>query len=267
MRIMRALPVMALFGMLAIPAGANEAAPANKPDRLVMAGVGPRLEPAYPGASGTSLSVFPVINVWRENEPFPVETPDEAKGLKLVGLRKSIAAGIALGIAPRRNADDAPPGLEPIGFGMEAGLYVEGYATPHLRLRAEARQGIGGHGALTGDLALDLVLRGKNDRQLLTIGPRARFASGKYNRRFFGIDPEAAVRSGISEYRPGGGLYAIGAVAGAYQPLGKRWGLFGFVGYDRLQDDAARSPIVSQHGDRDQLSAGLALTYVFRIKR
>lgn len=262
-----AFPAMALSVLLAVPAAAQDPVPADRPDRLVMLGAGPRLEPAYPGASSTTLGGFPVVNVWRENEPFPVETPDEAKGLKLVGLRKSIAAGIGFAIAPRRKVEDAPPGLDPIGFGIEAGPYVEGYITPHLRVRGEARQGIGGHKALTGDLALDLVLRGSNDRQLLTIGPRARFASGEYNRRFFGIDPAAASRSGLTEYRPSGGLYAIGAMAGAYQPLGKRWGLFGFAGFDRLQGDAARSPLVRQLGDRNQFSAGLALTYVFRIER
>lgn len=267
----RAVPVAALSGLLIVsqPVAGEEAPPppADKPDRLVMVGVGPRLAPDYPGASSTSLGGFPVVNVWRENEPFPVETPDEAKGIKLVGLRKSVAAGIAFAIAPSRSADDAPPGFDKIGFGVETGLYVEGYVTPHLRLRGEARQGIGAHKALTGDLALDLVLRGTNERQLLTIGPRARFASAKYNRRFFGVDAEAAGASGLAAYNPGGGLYAIGAMAGAYQPLGERWGLFGFAGYDRLQGDAARSPLVRERGKRDQFSAGLALTYVFRIKR
>jgi outer membrane protein len=239
----------------------------DRPDRLVMVGVGPRLAPNYPGAANSGIGPFPVVNIWRENEPFPVETPDEAKGIKLLGLRKSIAAGIAFAIAPRRKAADAPAGLDPVGFGVETGLYVEGYLTPHLRLRGEARHGIGSHKAPVGDLALDFVWRGANERQLVTLGPRARFASAEYNRRFFGVDAAAASRSGLAEYRPGGGLYAIGAMAGMYQPLGERWGLFGFAGYDRLKGDAARSPVVRQGGDPDQVSAGLALTYTFRIKR
>lgn len=260
-----------LIAALAVPAlviaPAAAAEEGDKPARMVMIGTGPQLAPDYPGAASSGIGPFPVVNIWRENEPFPVETPDEAKGIKLVGLRKSVAAGIAFAIAPRRKAADAPAGLDPVGFGLETGLYVEGYVTPHLRLRGEARHGIGGHKAPVGDLALDFVWRGANERQLVMLGPRARFASAEYNRRFFGIDAAAASRSGLAEYRPGGGLYAIGAVAGMYQPLGERWGLFGFAGYDRLQGDAARSPIVRQHGDADQFSAGLALTYTFRVKR
>jgi MipA family protein len=265
---MRAKPLLSAFivATIASPIWAQETAE-DKPDRFVMLGMGLRSEPQFPGASQSGIGPFPVINVWRESEPFPIETPDEAKGIKLFGLRKAADAGIAIAFAPRRSAKDAPAGFDSIGFGLETGIYAQTHLLPELRLRGEVRQGIGAHQALTGDLALDYVLRGRNDRQVFMIGPRARFASGKYNRTFFGVDPAASLASGLPHYRPKGGLYALGVVAGAYQPLGERWGLFGFAGYDRLQSGAARSPLVRQLGDRDQATAGIALTYTFRVKR
>ena len=45
------------------------------------------------------------------------------------------------------------------------------------------------------------------------------------------------------------------------------WGVFGYARYERLIGDAAKSPIVRRFGSRDQLSAGLGLSYTFTIKR
>ena len=49
--------------------------------------------------------------------------------------------------------------------------------------------------------------------------------------------------------------------------LGSRWGLFSYARYERLIGDAAKSPIVRRFGSRDQLSAGLGLSYTFTVKR
>jgi MipA family protein len=260
---------VALLAAAPIAASQPEVPPASdKPDRLVMVGIGPRLAPSYPGSTKAEFGPFPVVNVWREDEPFPVETPDEGKSIKLAGSRDKAAAGLTIAFAPRRGRETATQGLRTVGFGMEAGVFAEGYVLPRLRLRGEARQGIGGHAALNGDLALDYVLRSAdNERALVTFGPRVRFASAKYNRKFFGIDATEAAASGLPQYRAKGGLRALGVVAGAYYPLGERWGLAGSLGYDRLMNAAADSPLIRQRGSRDQLSAGLALTYVFRVER
>lgn len=246
----------------------DAAPPSDRPDRLVMIGIGSRIAPSYPGSTRSELDPTPVINVWREDEPLPVETPDEGRSITLAGSRATFAAGLSVAIAPRRGREAATQGLREVGFGVEAGAFAEGYVAPGLRLRGELRQGIGGHRALNGALALDYVLRSRdNDRALVTIGPRARFGSAKYNGRFFGIDAAEADASGLPQYHARGGLNAVGVVAGANYPLGERWGLAGFAGYDRLLNAAADSPLTRQRGSRDQLSAGLALTYVFRVKR
>jgi outer membrane protein len=120
---------------------------------------------------------------------------------------------------------------------------------------------------LTGDFAADLVIRGgpKEDgggeSAVATVGPRLRWGSSKYTRAYFGVPTPAPI---FTSYEPDGGIYAVGAVAGLRLPLGRTFGLYGYLGYDRLTGDAADSPIV-QAGSRDQYSAGLALTYRFTI--
>lgn len=260
------VPLALLLGVQT--ALAEEAPKEDKPDRFVMVGMGPRLEPSHPGSSHTKIGPVPVINVWREDRLFPVESPDEGKGPTLLGSRNQTAAGLTFAFAPRRPTEAATQGLRKVGFGIEAGVFAETYVMPALRLRGELRHGIGAHSAAVGDVALDLVVRSnRDDRALLTIGPRLRLASSKYNRRFFGIDAAEAAASGLPQYTAKGGLNAVGIVAGGYLPLDQRWGLFAFAGYDRLMNSAAQNPLTSQRGNRNQLNGGIALTHVFRIKR
>lgn len=255
--------------VVAVPqAFAAEGDEADKPDILVMIGIGPRVAPSYPGSTRAKAGAFPEINVWRENELLPVETPDEGKSITLIGNRGTSAAGFSIAVAPRRGEEPATAGLGTVGFGIEAGIFAETYVLPPLRLRGEVRHGIGSHAALTGEVALDLVLRDKdNDRRLVTFGPRARFAGTKYNRRFFGIDAAQSAASGLDQYAPDGGLIALGLMGGAHFPLDRQWGLFGFAGYERLQGSAADSPLTRERGSPDQFTAGLALTYIIRIDR
>lgn len=227
-----------------------------------MVGAGVQTIPAFPGAGENRITFLPLVDTWREGEARPVESPDESIAFAVIG---SSADGFALGpavtFAPTRSAGDLP-GLAKVGFGVEAGGFIDVWPARQLRLRAELRQGIGAHKALTGDLAADFVWRQGKEGPILTLGPRLRWGSSKYNRAYFGVPIGAATT--LPAYQPGGGIYAYGAAAGLRLPLGQRLGLYGYAGYDRLSGEAAASPIVSV-GSRDQLSGGLALTYRFGI--
>ena len=252
---------VAVVALIAVPVPA-EAQADKASGRKVMIGVGIQAKPRYPGADSDRIAFLPLVDVWRNGEPMTVESPDEAIGFALAGNRSGrFAAGPAIGFAPTRAANDLP-GLPKVGFGVEAGGFVEVWPLAPLRLRGELRQGIGAHKALTGDLAADLVWRRGNEGPMLTVGPRLRWGSGKYNRVYFGVaSPGTAA---LAPYEPGSGIYAVGAVAGLRLPLGRVFGLYGYAGYDRLTRRAANSPIVTA-GSPDQLSGGVALTYRFGI--
>lgn len=254
------LPITAAM-LAAVPAQAEEA-----PGRRIMIGTGVQTVPRYPGADGNQAAFLPLFDTWREGEQIPVESPDEAFGSALIGSRSGTSIGPAIGFAEGRAADDIP-GLAKVGFGLEAGVFAQTFPMPQLRLRAELRQGIGGHKALTGDLAADLVIRGTaqsdgtSESAVATIGPRLRWGSAKYARAYFSVPNPAPV---FTPFEPGSGIYAVGAVAGLRLPLGRTFGLYGYLGYDRLTGSAADSPIV-RADSRDQYSGGLALTYRFTI--
>lgn len=255
------------FVSLAIAAAVAAPAPAaaeseESAGRRVMVGVGIQAKPRYPGAADGKITFLPLVDVWRDGEPMTVETPDEAIGFALIGKRRGpFAAGPAMAFAPTRSAS-AIPGLPKIGFGVEAGAFAEVWPLKSLRLRAELRQGIGGHKALTGDLAADLVWRRGNEGPVFTAGPRLRWGSTRYNRSYFGV-PQPGTAN-LAAFDPGSGIYAVGAQAGLRLPISRSVGLYGYAGYDRLTGRVADSPIVSA-GSRDQLSGGLALTYRFGL--
>ncbi len=252
------LAAAALLALLPMPVQAQE----ESGGRNVMIGTGVQWIPTFPGADTSRIAFLPLVDTWRVGAPMTPESPDEAFGFAVLGERNAgLSFGPPLTFAPTRSADDLP-GMPKVGFGMEAGVFTDLWPVKPLRLRAELRQGIGAHKALTGDLAADFVWRDGNEGPILTAGPRLRWGSGKYNRAYFGVAAPGA--GGFAAYEPGSGFYAMGATAGVRVPIGGKFGLYGYAGYDRLIGNASESPIV-RAGKADQFSAGLSLTYRFRL--
>jgi MipA family protein len=135
-----------------------------------------------------------------------------------------------------------------------------------LRLRAEVRQGVGGHDGLVAD-----TLIGWNDRNaratlLWSAAIRATWADSAYSNVYFGVTPVQGLATGLPSFRTGSGLISAGATASLTKPLGrfgKNGALTLFTSYDRLGDVAADSTLVRLRGDRNQVAVGLA--YGFRF--
>lgn len=255
--------------VLAALAGLAAAAPARAQDqaqpgagRIVVIGAGVEVVPKYPGAASGRLGVLPLIDTWRADRLQPAESPDETISFALRGERGSgLSAGPSFTFASGRSERDLP-GLPAVGSSVEVGGFVEAWPVPAVRLRADLRQGLGGHKALLGELAGDAVWRGPGGRTMLTAGPRLRWGSGRYNRAFFAVP--AANTAGLAAFTPAAGVYSYGMAAGLRVPLTAHLGLYTYGRYDRLTDRVAASPIV-QAGSADQLSGGVALTYRFGL--
>jgi outer membrane scaffolding protein for murein synthesis (MipA/OmpV family) len=125
---------------------------------------------------------------------------------------------------------------------------------------------VGGHRGWVGDVGLDLIGR-RGESTIMSIGPRLRLADRRYQRAYFGVAPPIAAVTGLAPHDPSPGLRAVGIVAGLTHQFNDRWGIQAYAGYDRLVGDAADSPIVRAFGSRGQPSAGLALTYTFKVRR
>lgn len=245
------------FGMS--PAVAQETEP--REPRRTRIGLGPQLVPSYPGADSVSLRPFIDVSRTRGDTPFAFEAPDESAGLPIV-TTGGFQFGPAFGFEGRRRSGEVGGALPSVGFTVELGGFAQYAIGDSLRVRVEARQGLGGHKGLIGNVGADYIAR-DGDRWLFSIGPRVTLADARYHRAYFGVAPVDATVSGLPAFRADGGVQAIGATAGLLRQFTSRWGVYGYTRYDRLAGDPARSPVVRAFGSRNQLSGGLALTYTF----
>ena len=156
-------------------------------------------------------------------------------------------------------------GFDTVGFAAEPGVFVELWPTNWLRGRVEGRHGVFGHDGLEGDAALDLVHTGKV--WSASIGPRIGYGDASYFDTYFGVTPAEAARSPFIDtaYEPGGGRRYAGVEVAVGRRLGKRWQAIADVGYHRLANAAAISPVVEVAGSPDDISAGVSLTYRFAL--
>jgi outer membrane protein len=264
---LRASAIAALLLLAPVAASAQDAE--EKPpkrDILVTLGMGAQATPRFPGSNDLKIGPLPVFDFRKDGEPITFEAPDEGSGFALIGRKGRFQLGPAIQLQGKRREKDVGAAVGNVGFTVEAGAFVQAYLGPNLRVRAEARRGIGGHEGWVGDVGLDLIGRSE-DRTIVSIGPRLRLANRRYQRAYFGVTPPVAAVTGLAPYNPGAGLRAVGVVAGLTHQFSNRWGMHAYAGYDRLIGDSADSPIVRTFGSRSQPSAGLALTYTFKVHR
>lgn len=232
----------------------------TRPQRTRVA-LGPALQPRFPGSDKVTFRPFVDLSRARGDDLFIFEAPDENAAIGLIGTG-GFSAGPSIAFQGSRRRRDTDGLLPRVGSSVEVGGFAQVQLAPALRLRGEARKGIGGHDGLIGEVSADYVAR-DGDKWLFSIGPRVTLSDGRYQRAYFGVRPQDAVPAGLTAFRPGGGLQAVGGTAGALFQLTERWGVTGFVRYDRLVDDAGRSPVVRRFGSRDQYSGGIAATFTF----
>jgi outer membrane protein len=251
--------------LLAAPLAGTPAQAQDSDDYRVRVGLGAQLQPEFKGADDSEVAPLFDIDIARGTNPFRFEAPDDKFGIALISSN-GFSAGPAANLeSSRKNKDvGAPVGKVPTTF--EAGAYAQYELGENFRLRGELLKGIGGHRGLVSSLGGDYLVR-DGDRYVISVGPRLLFANGRYQRAYYGVDAEAALATGLPVYRPDGGLEAVALASGLSYQFSPQFGLFGFGRYERLVGDAAKSPIVRELGSRNQLSAGLGLSYTFTVRR
>lgn len=252
---------LVLAGMV-LPNAAHAQDEAEKPRGAwrTRIGAGPQLVPRFPGSGDMVFRPFLDVSRARGDTPFEFEAADESSGLPLL-RQQGFDFGPALTFEGSRRTKDLP-GVPRVGFTVEAGGFLEYKFANPVRARLEVRQGIGGHEGLVGMASVDYIARDRDD-WLFAIGPRLSFSDGGYQRAYFGVPVEASIPSGLPAFRPDGGIHAVGGTATFLKQLDRRWGISSYAKYDRLIDDAGRSPIVDRLDSKDQWSGGIMLTYTF----
>jgi MipA family protein len=238
------------------------ASPALSQERAVnfalRGGVG--VAPDYPGSNNYSAA------------------PDA--GFSFGALRwRRIEFGSAIGVVPdnglalrgafevlgSRDAAGNPElsGLKDIDTAVELGLGVV-YQETDWRVFGEVRQGLVGHKGVSGTIGADLILRPDRD-WTITAGPRVHLGNSEYASTYFGVSSSEAAVSAFSAFGPDGGVLGIGFEVGVTYRIDERWAIVTVVGYEKLINDAADSPITAI-GAEDQWTLRVGLSRAFTLR-
>jgi MipA family protein len=219
--------------------------------------------PRFPGSDEMTAFFYPGIDWRRVGEPERFKAADDGISFSLYETSWFSFGPTARFVGSRNPKDDHDfIGLHKVDWTIEGGAFLEVWPVEFLRARAEIRQGFNGHEGVVGNLGLDLVQR--FGAFTFSIGPRLAFGDSDFTREYFGVTPiEAALNSRVTEFRPDGGITSVGGLASLRYKWSEQWSTTVYGGYDRLVDDAGRSPIVRNLGSRDQYIVGAQLSYSF----
>ena len=231
-------------------------------DWIVTVGARAQAVTPYEGADYDIFVPTPVIQMRRAGSPERPTLPDDALGVTVASIG-GLSFGPALRVRGKRTGEGRRSGLRGVPLAIEPGGFVSLWPTDWLRGHAEVRKGVHGHSGWIGDAALDVVLR--DGTWTATFGPRAGWGDHHYMRTYFGVTPAEAAASRIvtSVYRPEGGMRYGGVEATVGRHWSGSWQTTANVGYHRLANGAAQSPIVQYLGSRDEFSGGVGLKYSF----
>jgi outer membrane protein len=247
-----------------LPASAAHAQDSGDGTWRIRPGIGAQIRPEYPGADEKEWAPYFTFSIARGTDEFRASAPDHSFGIGLLSAGP-FRLGPSLAIQSGRKDSDVGAPLGKVKTTIEAGVFAEIMLMDQLRLRGDLRKGIGGHEGMVGSLGADQIWR-DGDRYVFSVGPRLLYSDDRYQRAFYGVSPEAALATGLPAYEPDGGFHAIAAAAGLHSALSGPLGLFGYARYERLIGDAGKSPIVREYGSRNQMSAGLGISYTFAVR-
>ena len=227
--------------------------------------LGARYEPAYFGADETqvvpdfkvnlALLNFAGLEIGRATG-VPRDPNNRRQGFGIGGSFRYVSARDA-------GEFDDLEGLDDVDGAIELGFQV-GFASPSLEAFADLRYGLTGHESFVGELAANYVAR-PTDRVVLRLGPRLLYGDENYAETYFSVDDSAAAEGPLEEFEAGSGLMRAGVEVVATYRLNDRWWLEGRARYDRLQNDAADSPI-TRAGSDDQGSVSIGVRRAFVLE-
>ncbi len=230
--------------------------------------------PSYEGARSANLydrpyhlNLIPSINWRRESEKVDFSAPDDSLDFTLFSQNR-LRAGLIGNIRSGRyhGGDVQLKGLNNIKWTLEGGGFVEYWPVEdHLRLRAELRHGLfRSNTGFTADISGDWVQ--KFSHFTLSAGSRLSLANTTFMTRNFGVTEFEAINNGrIGAFKASGGVKSTGLATALSYEWNKSITTTIFQRYDRLINDAAKSPVTSVLGQRNQYSVGASLNYSFRL--
>jgi MipA family protein len=231
--------------------------------RLNHARVGLGMEPDYLGSNDYRVVPSGSLSFARRGGKAHLwSAPDDGFNVGLVS-GDTLSAGLVGRWRSGRTDRNDLRGFDKIGGTVEAGGFVNWWPAEWLRVRGEARHGIGGHDSWSADLGADAV--GRTGPWVLSVGPRLAWADKDFTATYFDVSPADAARSpfGLLPFASSGAYWSPGGLASAEYRFSHSWSVSAVGEYRRLTGDAANSPIVARLGSKNQFKATFSVIYAF----
>lgn len=222
--------------------------------------------PSYPGSDSYSFMGYPSISFSRSGAPQPFSTPDDGLSIGLPITPTFRAGPVVKFQGGRYDGENRElTGIKDVDWALEPGLFAEFWPIQdRLRTRVEVRRGIGGHDGFVGTLGADLVDR--FGAWTVSAGPRLQIADSEYMNTYFGVSAADAARNlRVTQFKADAGVRSYGLAASATYQFNPAWATTVYAGYERLTDDASKSPITKAFGSADQLRFGASMSYSFSL--
>ena len=230
-------------------------------------GLGVATVPTYEGSPNRRTLAGPELTLsYRSRDWGTVELGQRGliwNAVEAGGFRFALVAQFDLGRKDKDTSTLNPTpgekrlaGMGNVRASTEAGVGV-GYGPVML----VARQSLGerGHRGAQADLTVEFPWS-LSDRFALRFALGATWADRDYMQTYFGVTAAQAQATSFSVYTPKSGCRKVDASVGAEYAIASSWKLQANVGFTRLGDDAAASPLV---GRRHGASAALVVAYEF----
>ena len=162
-----------------------------------------------------------------------------------------------------RDEDDnhALDGLGDVDRSFETGAFVRWRSGPWT-LRSSVLQDVSGaHEGLVAGVSGSIQL--PFAEPWLVLEADTEWASDDFMQTVYGVDSVQSRRSGMRMYRAHSGFKHVGISLASRVPIDARWSALLSLGYKRLLDDAADSPIVDERGDENGYTASCGVVYRF----
>ncbi|TPG40581.1 MipA/OmpV family protein [Sphingomonas koreensis] len=268
------IQVVATSGDKSSPRRSNSAQPSGgtPPDTAsdsskwtIRIGAGALLVPDFAGAKTYRITPLPSVEVSYKR----LATASVSDGLNVALLRTgSFRAGPTLRYRFGQYERDARRdlrGLDDVSGAVEAGTTFI-WARSGFGVRGYAGWDLGtGHKGGVAELSAfaTKAFRLGARRVIARVGPKVTFASARYFQSYYGVDAGQAAASGLTPYRPAGGLERVGIDGSITYPFARRWAFTLVAGAAELAGQAGRSPRIRVRGSKQQAILGSFLTYSF----
>ncbi len=226
-------------------------------------GLGPVYEPDYFGSDDYEFNPDPQVFIKVKNFVF---LDDSGADIALIGFSR-FRIGPTLRIRKRRDQDDNPDlfGLGDVGTTFEFGGFAATTFLDRFAVKAKVRHGLktGHRGTIVDGVLTALIFR--TDLFSVSTTARASWVGNRYADAYFSVTPEQSTRSGgrLPVFDADAGFRDLGVSVTGYVNIGDRWSVNPYATYSYVYGEIAKTPIISQFGDRDQFSVGIHLMRQF----